>query len=103
MENVERNQKAKAGVTYCMVLEAGSERRKKPDMTTGEHVRVPCRGGDGGVDGGGYLARLRAIKSLLVYFVKCRREAEAAAAAAQEFGPRFNERKPLSYEINFAA
>ena len=72
MENVERNQKAKAGVTYCMVLEAGSERRKKPDMTTGEHVRVPCRGvGDSGV-GGGYLTRLRAIKSLLVYFLKCR-------------------------------
>ena len=59
---------------------------KKPDMTTGEHVRVPCRGvGDSGV-GGGYLTRLRAIKSLLVYFLKCRREAETAAAGLRSSG-----------------
>ena len=37
---------------------------KNPDMTTSQHVSY--RGG------GSYLTRLRAIKSLLVYFLKCR-------------------------------
>ena len=53
-----------SSILWFLFARPDQKRRKNPDMTTSQHVSY--RGG------GSYLTRLRAIKSLLVYFLKCR-------------------------------
>ena len=105
IENQVKKAKALESLDSVTILFFGSsvpgqirKEEKNLDMTTSQHVSY--RGG------GSYLTRLRAIKSLLVYFLKCRdwrSYISRPLGTASKFRPRFNERKPLSYEINFAA
>ena len=71
IENQVKKAKALESLDSVTILFFGSsvpgqirKEGKNPDMTTSQHVSY--RGG------GSYLTRLRAIKSLLVYFLKCR-------------------------------